>query len=307
MRAAATTEASDQLDASIDRATLALWALQRADGHFIFELEADATIPAEYVLMRHYRRRAGRRRARGEDRALSPAHSISHGGWPLFHAGTSDISASVKAYFALKMIGDPVDAPHMVQARTWILERGGAANSNVFTRNLLALYGVIPWRGVPVMPVEIMLLPRWFPFHLDKVSYWARTVLVPLMVLNALKPRAVNPPRLSVSTSCSGRRRKTYGNGRRARIRRGPGRRFFGGSIVCCSASSRYFPQSTRKRAIERAVNFVTERLNGGDGLGAIFPAMVNALLMFDALGYPRGRSERPHGESRDRGFASGQ
>ena len=91
------------------------------------------------------------------------------------------------------MIGDAVDAPHMARARAWILGRGGAANSNVFTRNLLALYGAIPWRGVPVMPVEIMLLPRWFPFHLDKISYWARTVLVPLMVLNALKPRAVNP------------------------------------------------------------------------------------------------------------------
>ncbi len=91
----------------------------------------------------------------------------------------------------------------MARARAWILDHGGAANSNVFTRNLLALYGAIPWRGVPVMPVEIMLLPRWFPFHLDKVSYWARTVLVPLMVLNALKPRAHQSPRACASTSCS--------------------------------------------------------------------------------------------------------
>ena len=100
MRAAATTEASDQLDASIDRATLALWALQRADGHWVFELEADATIPAEYVLLRHYlgepddpelERKIGvyLRRIQGE-----------HGGWPLFHDGAFDISASVKAYFA---------------------------------------------------------------------------------------------------------------------------------------------------------------------------------------------------------------
>src|SRR5512136_1926044 len=93
------------------------------------------------------------------------------------------------------MIGVHVDAPHMIRARQWILAQGGAANSNVFTRNLLALYGAIPWRGVPVMPVEIMLLPRWFPFHLDKISYWARTVVVPLMVLNALKPLAPRNPR----------------------------------------------------------------------------------------------------------------
>ena len=107
----------------------------------------------------------------------------AHGGWPLFHDGAFDMSASVKAYFALKMIGDYTDAPHMVRAREAILARGGASRSNVFTRVLLALYGVVTWRAVPVMPVEIMLLPRWFPFHLTKMSYWARTVIVPLLVL----------------------------------------------------------------------------------------------------------------------------
>ncbi len=79
----------------------------------------------------------------------------------------------MKAYFALKMIGDDPDAPHMRRAREAILARGGAAQSNVFTRILLSLFGVTPWRSVPVMPVEIMLLPRWFPFHLTKMSYWA--------------------------------------------------------------------------------------------------------------------------------------
>ena len=94
----------------------------------------------------------------------------AHGGWPLFHDGDFDMSASVKAYFALKMIGDSPDAPHMARAREAILSRGGAAHSNVFTRVLLALFGVLTWSSVPVMPVEIMLLPRWFPFHLDKIS-----------------------------------------------------------------------------------------------------------------------------------------
>ena len=107
--------------------------------------------------------------------------------------GDFDMSASVKAYFALKMIGDSPDAPHMRRAREAILARGGAVHCNVFTRVLLSLYGVLHWRSVPEMPVEIMLLPRWFPFHLSKVSYWARTVLVPLLVLQALRPRAKNP------------------------------------------------------------------------------------------------------------------
>ena len=139
----------------------------------MFELEADATIPAEYVLLRHYL---------GEpvDAALEQKVAVylrriqgAHGGWPLFYAGDFDISATVKAYFALKMIGDNLDAPHMQRAREAIRARGGAAGSNVFTRVMLALFGILSWRAAPVMPVEIMLLPRWFPFHLSKISYWA--------------------------------------------------------------------------------------------------------------------------------------
>ena len=116
-----------------------------------------------------------------------------HGGWPLFHGGEFNISASVKAYFALKLCGDDTEAPHMQRAREAILKAGGAARANVFTRFALALFGQVPWRAVPVMPVEIMLLPRWAPFHLSKVSYWSRTVIVPLLVLTALKPKALNP------------------------------------------------------------------------------------------------------------------
>jgi len=178
---------------SAENAGRALLKDQQSDGHWVFELEADATIPAEYVLLRHYR---------GEPRDASLEQKIAkylcriqgkHGGWPLYHDGDFDMSASVKAYFALKMIGESPEAPHMRRARDAILARGGAAHSNVFTRVLLSLYGILRWRSVPEMPVEIMLLPRWFPFHLSKVSYWARTVLVPLLVLQALRPQAKNP------------------------------------------------------------------------------------------------------------------
>src|SRR6185295_9834034 len=86
----------------------------------------------------------------------------------------------------------------MARARAAILAAGGAERSNVFTRAQLALFGQVPWRAVPVMPVEIMLLPRWFPFHLSKVSYWSRTVIVPLIVLMALKPLARNPRRVAI-------------------------------------------------------------------------------------------------------------
>ena len=99
----------------------------------------------------------------------------------------------MKAYFALKLAGDDPEAAHMRRAREAVLAHGGAAQCNVFTRIALALFGQVPWRAVPVMPVEITLLPRWFPFHLEKVSYWSRTVIVPLLILMALKPRAKNP------------------------------------------------------------------------------------------------------------------
>ena len=285
--AAVTKGASDKLEASIASATKALCALQRADGHFVFELEADATIPAEYVLLRHYlaepvNAELEQKIARYLRRIQSP-----DGGWPLFYAGASDISASVKAYFALKMIGDPVDTPHMTRARGWILAHGGGANSNVFTRNLLALYGAIPWRGVPVMPVEIMLLPRWFPFHLDKVSYWARTVMVPLMVLNALKPQARNPRGIRIDelfvTPPDAVRHWPKGA-----HQTWPWAEMFGGLDRALRAFEPYFPKALRAGAINKAVAFVTDRLNGENGLGAIFPAMANAVLMFDALGYSK-------------------
>src|SRR5882724_4354764 len=191
-------EPGGALEVSIASATDALLGYRQPDGHFVFELEADATIPAEYVLLRHYLGEPVDAVLEGKIAAYLRRIQGAHGGWPLFYAGDFDMSASVKAYFALKMIGDDVDADHMRRAREAIRARGGAAESNVFTRVLLALYGILTWRAVPVMPVEIMLLPRWFPFHLDKISYWARTVIVPLLVLQALKPKARNLRRVTI-------------------------------------------------------------------------------------------------------------
>src|SRR5262245_57533206 len=135
---------TDVVEASIASAAQALCALQRPDGHFVFELEADATIPAEYVLMRHYRGEPIDAKLEAKIARYLRRIQSTDGGWPLFHDGASDVSASVKAYFALKMIGDSWEAPHMTKARDLIRSKGGAASSNVFTRNLLALYGAVP-------------------------------------------------------------------------------------------------------------------------------------------------------------------
>jgi len=269
---------------SCDAAVRALLECRQIDGHWVFELEADATIPSEYVLLRHFR---------GEpvDAALEQKVAVylrriqgAHGGWPLFHQGEFDMSASVKAYFALKMIGDDPNAAHMRRAREAILARGGAVNCNVFTRALLSLYGILRWRSVPEMPVEIMLLPRWFPFHLSKISYWGRTVLVPLLVLQALRPRAKNPRGVAIDELFV-EPPQSVGPASKAPHQRWIWFVFFRGIDIALRPAVRLFPKSLRRRAIKRAVAFVTERLNGEDGLGAIFPAMANSTMMFDVLG----------------------
>ncbi|CAM2196476.1 Squalene--hopene cyclase [Paraburkholderia kururiensis] len=280
------------LDASVARATDAILAAQKPDGHWVYELEADATIPAEYVLLVHYlgetadvelERKIGRYLRRIQ---------LADGGWPLFTDGAMDVSASVKAYFALKMIGDAEDAEHMVRARNAILAAGGAEAVNVFTRILLALYGVITWYAVPMMPVEITLLPKWFPFHLSKVSYWARTVIVPLLVLNAKRPRARNPRGVRIDELFRGAA-VTTGLLPRAPHQNEGWFAFFRAVDGILRTVDPLFPGYLRQRAIDAAVAFVDERLNGEDGLGAIFPAMANAVMMYDVLGYPADHPNR--------------
>src|SRR6266481_6037663 len=151
------TDSASALEASIASATGALLGCQQADGHWVFELEADSTIPAEYVLLRHYLGEPVDATLEAKIANYLRRVQGAHGGWPLVHDGPFDMSASVKSYFALKMIGDSVDAPHMAKARKAIRSRGGAIHSNVFTRFMLAMFGVLTWRSVPVLPVEIML------------------------------------------------------------------------------------------------------------------------------------------------------
>lgn len=267
---------------AVRRAADALMAQQQSEGHWRFELEADCTIPAEYVLMMHFvdeidevlAHKLGRylRRRQGGD-----------GGWPLYTGGRGNLSCTVKVYFALKLIGDEPAAPHMARAREFILQRGGAARANVFTRIMLAQFGQLPWRGVPYIPVEIMLLPRWFPFHLSKVSYWSRTVMVPLLILCTRRSRAANPRAIGVPElfTVAPEAERDYFPARSA-LHRG---------LVRLDALLRrldpLMPAVLRRAATRRAEAWILERLNGHDGLGAIFPAMVNAFEALRALGYP--------------------
>ena len=275
---------SPNLESVIEDAKEELLKRQRGDGHWIFEFEADATIPSEYLLLQHF--------LGSVDEELQAKIAVylrriqgEHGGWPLFFDGDLDISATVKAYYALKLAGDDPDAPHMARAREALLVWGGAAKANVFTRITLALFGQVPWRAVPVMPVEIMLLPQWFPFHLSKVSYWSRTVIAPLLVLMALKPQAKNPKGVDIRELFL--RDPEHEDYKMNATGKALGSVFVGIDKVL-RAVEPLFPKKSRELAIEKAVDFIKPRLNGEDGLGGIFPAMANAVMAFEALGYPR-------------------
>ena len=272
---------AERVGAMVEAARAELLGRQRADGHWVFELEADATIPAEYVMLNHF---LDEPNPEVEARLANYIRSVQNeeGGWPLFEGGETDISCTVKAYYALKLVGDAADAPHMQKAREAVLRRGGAARCNVFTRCALALFGQVPWRAVPSMPVEIMFLPRWFPFHLDKISYWSRTTLVPLLILMALRPRAKNPRSVDVRELfvTPPERERCY-----FVMRTALGRLFYAVDRLL-KVYERIRPEGLKRRAIEAAISWSMQRLNGEDGLGAIFPPMANLLMALDRLGY---------------------
>jgi squalene-hopene/tetraprenyl-beta-curcumene cyclase len=274
------------LDRAIDAARAELIRRQSLEGCWEFPLEADCTIPAEYIMMMHF---LGEIDAQLEAKiaVYLRAHQADHGGWPLYHGGDFNISCSVKAYFALKLAGDSPEAPHMARARAAILRHGGAAATNVFTRIALALFGQLPWRGVPYIPVEIVLLPRWFPFNLQRVSYWSRTVMVPLTMLCTLKPLATNPRHVQIAELFT-----VPAEEERHYFRRPLGRStaltgVFLALDRLARSLDRLLPAALRERAMRRAEAWTLERLNGEDGLGAIFPAMVNALEVLTVRGYP--------------------
>ncbi len=278
------------LDTVLADAARDLRARRQDDGHWVFPLEADATISAEYILLLHFldqRDEALERELADYIRGLQGAH----GGWPLFHDGEINVSASVKAYYALKLVGDDPAAPHMTRARSAILAEGGAARANVFTLYALALFEQVPWRAVPTMPVELMLLPRWFPVSIWAFSYWSRTVVVPLLVIAALRPKARNPKRVGIRELFTTPPEMERG------YLRNPTGSWQGAAFLRLDRMLKtvepWFSERLRRRAIDRAVAFVTDRLNGEHGLGGIFPAMVNTVIAYDALGYDPDHRDR--------------
>ncbi|MDA1342628.1 MAG: squalene--hopene cyclase [Proteobacteria bacterium] len=274
---------NDQLDTAIKRAQEKLLSLQDKKGYWVFDLEADCSIPSEYIMMMHYLGDIDEPLQAKIANFLRSKQS-EDGSYPLFTHGPGEISCSVKVYYALKMTGDSIDAPHMVSLKAWILQQGGAAKANVFTRIALAIFQQLPWRGVPFIPPEIMLFPKWFPFHLDKVSYWSRTVMVPLFILCTLKAKAVNPNKVDVL--------ELFVTHPDLEQHYFPERTVLNKIFLALDKFGRWaepiIPKKIHDHAIEKAKDWTIERLNGEDGLGCIFPAMVNAYESLLLLGFPK-------------------
>ncbi|MET0484052.1 MAG: prenyltransferase/squalene oxidase repeat-containing protein, partial [Candidatus Rokuibacteriota bacterium] len=279
------------LQDAIGRAQRHLLSIQAPDGHWVGELEADRALTAEYLLFCHLIDRVNRDQEQKAARYLRRRQNPD-GGWSLFDGGPSDLSATIKIYFALKMAGTPVGDPVMVAARNRVLEMGGPTKANVFTKIQLALFGEYDWNGVPTMPAEIMLLPPpFFLFNIYEVSYWSRCVIVPLLIIMDRKPIKWLPSSQSLDELWPVPREQTS-----LRFPRVPEpfswRGLFWKSVFIgvddgLKIWERFSPRPLRKRAIDAARLWLEERLAVPGGLGGIYPAMANSVLALRVLGYP--------------------
>lgn len=260
-------------------------SLQNSEGYWVFDLEADVTIPSEYIFLQRFLGKELGKAQKKRLRSYILSKQLADGGWPLHDVdGITNISASIKAYMALKIMGDKPEAPHMAKARQAILSLGGAAKANVFTRIALAIFGQVPWHTPPAMPVEIMLLPKWFFFHLSKVSYWSRTVIVPLLIIYAKRPVCrLRPeeaiPELFISPPEELRNLDKFNSMHLLK-------NFFLVADRVMKKTNRLIPNFIHEKALKKAEKWTRERMQGSGGIGAIFPAMANAVMALNILGY---------------------
>jgi squalene-hopene/tetraprenyl-beta-curcumene cyclase len=263
-----------------------LFKQQRDDAHWVFPLEADATITAEYVIFRRLMGIPVDERDRRAAEFLL-ATQQGDGGWSRFEGAPGQLSLAVEAYFALKLVGHRPDEPALARARDFVLSAGGVERSGVFTRIWLSYFGEFPERGVPVTPVEIVLLPNRFPLSIYEMSSWARGTVVPLAMLQALRFRIPSPgergvrelwreaPEQADLSFDAGRGLLTW-------------RRFFSVLDRTLHALGRAtLRRPLRARALREAERWVRERQDRGGGWGGIVPAMLNSTLALRALRGP--------------------
>lgn len=275
-------ERAQGLTGALERARENLLSLQEPDGHWCGELEADSVLESEYIILLHFLGRTdsgdARRAAEEIRRRQRP-----DGAWAIYPSGPDEVSASVKAYLALKLMGDSPEAPHMRRARRVIRELGGVEATNTYTRIYLALVGEYEWDLCPAIPPEMMLLPEWFAFNLYEISSWSRGIFVPLSILWAERPVRPVPEHASIDEL-------RIGFGRRWELGESPFERrwrsFFYAVDEGLKGLERLGVTPLRERALDAAERWIRERQADTDGLGAIFPAILNTVMALVTRGY---------------------
>ena len=266
----------------LDAAKSRLLELQREDGHWCAELEGDTILESEWVMLMHYLGRGDEPKTR-KAAAYLRQRQLPDGGWALYPDGPADLNGSVKAYFVLKLLGEEPDSPEMQRARAKILELGGLEACNSYTKIYLSIFGQYEWSEAPAVPPEIVLLPRWFPFNLYEMSAWSRAIVVPLSIVWALKPSCPVPEGAMIDELRAGGGRPAGPalGGDRGRL----WARFFLLVDALIKRCEELGLTPLRRFAIERAERWILDRLEKSDGLGAIFPPIVNTLYALDCLG----------------------
>ena len=266
-----------------------LLAEQRPDGHWVGELEGDTILESEFILLLSYLGRQDSTLANKAARTIE-RQQLPEGGWAIYPGGPPEISASVKAYFALKLTGrDPVSET-MRRARDVIRAHGGADAVNSFTRFYLALLGQISYERCPAVPPEFLLAPKWFPVNIHSISAWSRTILVPLAIMWAFRPCQPAPANAGIQELFL----KPPAEWPELRCPGLPGGtglfswdRFFRWVDRGLKIAQRWRMTPLRKRALRLAQSWMVDRFSGSDGLGAIFPPMIWSIVALRCLGYP--------------------
>jgi squalene-hopene/tetraprenyl-beta-curcumene cyclase len=281
-------------------ALAALKGLQRQDGHWCAELEGDSILQSEYLLMKWILGQERQPMADGRDGHETMLRIVRYmrsqqrpdGGWGQYPGSSVDLSATVKAYFCLKLYGDSPDAPHMRKAREVIRAMGGAERCNSFTNFYLAALGQISWDAVPAIPPEIVWFPKWFYFHMDRMSAWSRTMILPLAIVATLQPTRRLDPTLGIGELFLSERDRN-----RLKMRADVPA-FWRGFFKCADAAlkfgGRIVGTGPRMKAIRASYDWILARASQDapaptEGLGAIFPPMVYIQVVFMALGVKRG------------------
>jgi squalene-hopene/tetraprenyl-beta-curcumene cyclase len=276
------------LETAIQRSQSFLLSQQTPEGYWAGELMVDSTLVSDTIAYHHW---DGKVDSEWQRKAVNHIFSmqLADGGWNIYFGGPAEVNATIKAYLALKLAGVPVTDPRMLRAREMALSLGGVPRMNTFSKLYLALLGLFPWKYVPTIPSEVILIGKWFYVNFNDMSNWSRSMLVPLAIINHFKPSRPQNCRVTLD--------ELYPEGfheRDLRLPRDPQIFTWRNFFICLDKLHKFaelFAQKGvhpfRKMALKRAEQWMLERFEGSNGLAAIFPAMLNALIALKALGYP--------------------